>query len=192
MSKRRLRRSTNSLLAILQSFSRAEFYDRCKSCRRFQNTGARRFFRRDLFFGRPSPADGEGRAAGSIRHCDVTRVGERHSADYCGLRPHRRYCDTGGPGGRQVDREMQQTCQSGEPTFTRIVGPMGVPSRSRAREKGGLRRRRPWSGADLSAGARIQRERRLCDRRARFPQQEPDFLGGQVPRMLRRADPVHR
>ena len=47
----------------------------------------------------------------------------------------------------------------------------GHPQPHRPGEEGGLRRRRPGRGADLSAGARLQGKRRLRHRRARLSQQ---------------------
>ena len=59
----------------------------------------------------------------------------------------------------KTTQEMQQTCQVGTRLHA-LVGPMGVPTHHRRREEGRLRRRRPRRGADLSAGARLQAERR--------------------------------
>ena len=55
-----------------------------------------------------------------------------------------------------------------------------------------MRRRRPGRRADLPAGARVSRERRLRDRRSRLSQQVAHVLGRQVRRLLRRADRLHR
>ena len=81
----------------------------------------------------------------------------------------------------KTTREMQQDCQVGT-SLLRRRRPDGHPQPDQPREEGGVRRRRPGRGADLPAGARLQGERRLRDRRPRLPHQGPRVLGGQVPR----------
>ena len=91
----------------------------------------------------------------------------------------------------KTTREMQRDCQVG--THSARAGRAdGHPQPHRQRAQGGLRRRRARRGADLPAGPGLQGKRRLRDRRARLSQPVADVLGRQVPRLLRRADRLHR
>ena len=90
----------------------------------------------------------------------------------------------------KTTKEMQQTLQ-GRNLAACGRRPHGHPQPDQRRKEGDLRRRRPGRGADLSAGARVQGERRLCDRRAWIPQQGSHVLDGQVRRLLRRAHRLH-
>ena len=70
----------------------------------------------------------------------------------------------------KTTREMQQACRVGT-RCTRWSGPMGMPSHIGDAKKVVVRRRRAGRRAGLSAGARLQGERRLRHRRPRLPKQ---------------------
>ena len=91
----------------------------------------------------------------------------------------------------KTTREMQRDLEVGR-SPRRAGGADGHPEPRRPGEEGAVRGRRPRRGARVPAGARLEGERRLRDRRPRLPQQGPGVLGGQVPRLLRRAHPLHR
>ena len=91
----------------------------------------------------------------------------------------------------KTTREMQQTCRAGTALYG-IVGPMGIPSPI------GRARKVLCVGGGLGVAPVFPQARGFKESGAYvigvigFRNEEPGVLGGQVPRLLRRADRLHR
>ena len=143
--------------------------------------------------GPPSP-DGARRPGRPVRHRHVARRGRAHPADAsptstASAAPSRWSIQAVG----KTTREMQQTCQVGT-SLHAVVGPMGHAEPARASARTVL-----CVGGGLGVAPGLSRRRvRYKERGATvigvlgFRIREPGVLGGQVPRGVRRADPVHR
>ena len=103
------------------------------------------------------PADGQGRAARPVRHRHVASRGRAHSAHHRRFRSGRRHRHAGHPGRRQ-DHARDAAGLPGRHAPACAGRADGHADHDRRREEGGVRRRRPRRGADVSAGARVPRE----------------------------------